>query len=209
MGKILGPKCKLCRRAGDKLNLKGERCMTAKCSVTKRNYPPGMHGPKGKKKPTDYALQLNEKQKAKRQYNLMERQFKITFDRAKQQKGNTAENFVKLLEMRLDNTLYRLKLASSRSQARQFVNHGLFTVNDKRMTIPSYSLQTGDVIKIKPSKRQSGPFKELSEKLKKEEAPSWLLFNAGELTAKVLGTPSLETVNPAFNTQLIIEFYSR
>ncbi len=209
MAKNLDAKCKQCRRAGEKLFLKGERCYTAKCAMVKRNYPPGFHGPKGRRRQTDYGLQLNEKQKAKRQYILLEQQFKLIFEKARRQSGNAGENFVKLLEMRLDNTIYRLGFAFSRPQARQLVNHGHFTVNGRKVNIPSCQLKKGDTIKIKSNKKQAKIFKNLSEKLKKKEVPGWLHLDTKELTAKVLHQPNMEAINPNFNVQMIVEYYSR
>lgn len=202
-------KCKLCRRAGEKLLLKGERCSTAKCAMVKRNYPPGFHGPKNRRRLTEYGQQLNEKQKAKRQYNLLEKQFKLTFDKAKAQKGNAGENFLVLLEMRLDNVIYRSGLGASRAQARQLVNHGLFTVNDTAVDIPSYSLRTGDVIKIKNNKKGAKIFKNITETLKKKEAPGWLNVDQKEISVKVLHKPDMKTINPTFSIQMIIEYYSK
>ena len=209
MAKNLDPKCKLCRRAGEKLFLKGDRCLTAKCAMVKRNYPPGFHGPKKTRRLSDYGQQLSEKQKAKRQYNLLEKQFKLTFEKARRQTGNTGEIFIKLLEMRLDNAIYRLGFASSRAQARQLINHGHFTVNDHKVNIPSYQLKGGDIIKIKANKKQAKVFKDLGEKLSKSEFPGWLHLNPKELTAKVLHQPDIETIKPNFNIQMIIEYYSR
>jgi len=202
-------KCKLCRRAGEKLLLKGERCGTAKCAMVKRNYPPGFHGPKNKRRMTEYGTQLNEKQKAKRQYNLLEKQFKLTFDKAQKQTGNAGENFLKLLEMRLDNVVYRAGFASSRAQARQLVNHGLFAVNNLTVDIPSYVVSTGDIVTIKNNKKGAKIFKNLGESLKKKEIPGWLNVDAKEISAKVLHKPDMKTINPTFNIQMIIEYYSK
>ncbi|MCK5357535.1 MAG: 30S ribosomal protein S4 [Elusimicrobiales bacterium] len=209
MAKDLDAKCKKCRRAGERLFLKGERCNTSKCAIVKRNYPPGCHGAKGKKRLTDYGLQLQEKQKARRQYNLLEKQFCLTFKRAKAKTGNTGENFLSLLEMRLDNVIFRLGLASSRGQARQMVSHGLFTVNGRRVTIPSYTTRTGDVIKIKSNKKDAKIFNNLSEILKKKEIPGWLNMDTKALSAKILHKPTMNIIAPTFNIQMIIEYYSR
>ncbi|MCK5062222.1 30S ribosomal protein S4 [Candidatus Parcubacteria bacterium] len=209
MAKDLGAKCKKCRRAGERLFLKGERCDSPKCAIVKRNYPPGFHGSKGKKRLTDYGLQLQEKQKARRQYNLLEKQFCLTFKRAKAKTGNTGENFLSLLEMRLDNVIFRLGLASSRGQARQMVSHGLFTVNGRRVTIPSYTTRTGDVIKIKSNKKDAKIFNNLSEILKKKEIPGWLNMDTKALSAKILHKPTMNIIAPTFNIQMIIEYYSR
>ena len=209
MSKDTNPKCKKCRRAGEKLFLKGERCNTQKCAIIKRNFPPGLHGPKGKKRPTDYGLRLTEKQKAKRQYGMTEKQFIIFLERARQMKGNLGENFLKLLEMRFDNVIYRLGAASSRVQARQFVNHGLFAVNGKKVDIPSYEVKTGDIIKIKNNKKDAKIFNNLTERLKNYNVPAWLNFDKASLEAKVLQAPAAEMVRSNFNMQMIVEYYSR
>ena len=209
MAKDTNPKCKQCRRAGEKLYLKGERCGSPKCAMVKRNYPPGFHGPKGKQRITDYGQQLSEKQKAKRQYNLLEKQFKLTFERALGQGGNTGHNFLKLLEMRFDNVIYRLGLARSRAEARQLINHGHFNVNGRKVNIPSYNTKTGDEIKIKSNKKDTKNFKGLAEKLKNVESPGWLNFDIKNLNAKVLHEPSKDSITPNFNMQMIIEYYSK
>ncbi|MFH0891315.1 MAG: 30S ribosomal protein S4 [Candidatus Falkowbacteria bacterium] len=209
MAKDLNPKCKQCRRAGEKLLLKGERCNTPKCAIVKRNFPPGFHGSKGKKRMTDYGLQLAEKQKAKRQYNLTEKQFTIFFERARRRQGNLGENFLKLLEMRLDNVIYRLGLASSRNQARQFVGHGLFSVNERMVNIPSYIVRAGEVIKIKSNKKEAKVFSALSEKLKNFNAPGWLSLKKDTLEAKIIEAPKMDMIRPNFNIQMIVEYYSR
>jgi len=209
MSKYIGPKCKLCRREGDKLMLKGERCSTAKCAIVKRNYPPGLHGPKGRARQSGYNMQLREKQKAKRIYNLMEKQFALSFARAIKQKGEAGENLMKILETRLDNVIYRLGFAASRAEARTLTNHGHFTVNDKKVNIPSFNVKTGDIIKIKKASRTSKKFASLSEKLKKVEIPGWLNLDIKDLSAKVLHQPSKENFEAKINSQMIVEFYSK
>ena len=209
MSKYLGPKCKLCRREGDKLMLKGERCSTAKCAIVKRNYPPGLHGPKGRSRQSGYSMQLREKQKAKKIYNLMEKQFALSFEKALKQKGETGENLMKILETRLDNVIYRLGFAASRAEARVLTNHGHFKVNDIKVNIPSFSVKTGDVIKIKSSSQKSKPFAALPEKLKKIEVPGWLNLDLKDLSAKVLSQPSKENFESKINNQMIVEFYSK
>lgn len=210
MGKNLQAKCKQCRRSGEKLFLKGDRCSTTKCAMVKRNYPPGFHGPnKMRKRLTNYGTQLNEKQKAKKQYNLLEKQFRITFEKAKAKIGNTGDTFVQLLEMRFDNVIYKAGLASSRAQARQLVNHGHFIVNDGKMTIPSYTVKIGDEIKIKAIKENNKFFKNISEKLKNNQVPGWLHLDPKKVIIKVLQIPDIKTINPNFNVQMIVEFYSR
>ncbi|MDP2736651.1 MAG: 30S ribosomal protein S4 [bacterium] len=209
MSKYLGPKCKLCRREGDKLMLKGERCSTAKCAVVKRNYPPGLHGPKGRARQSGYNMQLREKQKAKRTYNLMEKQFVLSFERAIKQKGEAGENLMKILETRLDNVIYRLGFAASRAEARVLTNHGHFRVNDVKVNIPSFNVKTGDIIKIKQSSKKNKKFINLSEKLKKIEIPGWLNLDVKDLSAKVLNQPTKENFESKINSQMIVEFYSK
>lgn len=208
MGRNLSPKCKQCRRLGEKLLLKGDRCLTAKCAMVKRNYAPGMHGPKGRKRTSDYGLQLAEKQKAKKMYHLLESQFRLTFDKAKKQAGDTGYNFFKLLEMRLDNTVYRLGWAASHSQARQLVNHGHFTVNGRKVDIPSYSLKVGDVVKIKKGTKTKF-FRDIKERLKNANLPSWVNFSAEDLSAKILHEPKKDDLPQHINVSMIIEFYSK
>jgi len=209
MAKNTNPKCKLCRRAGEKLFLKGERCYSPKCAMVKRNYPPGFHGPKGKKRITDYGQQLAEKQKAKRQYNILEKQFKIIFEKARKKSGNAGDNFLKLLEMRFDNALYRIGIADSKPQARQMINHGLFTINDKKVDIPSYQLKTGEIIKIKDNKKNVKIFQSLLKKMEKKEMPSWINFDIKNTSAKILHEPDIKEIKPNFNIQMIIEYYSK
>lgn len=209
MAKDLNPKCKKCRRAGEKLFLKGDRCESQKCAIIKRNYAPGSDAGARRARLTDFGLQLQEKQKAKRQYNLLEKQFKLTFDKSTKQTGNTGENFLKLLESRFDNVVYRLGMASSRSQARQMISHNLLEVNGKKMNIPSYSMKQGDEISIKANKQNSKIFKELPEKLKNKAVPGWLNLDIKKMSAKVLHSPDIKTINPTFNVQVIVEFYSR
>lgn len=210
MGKNLEPKCKQCRRANEKLFLKGERCKTTKCAMVKRNYPPGFHGPNQvRRRLTDYGTQLNEKQKARKQYGLMEKQFRLTFEKASSQEGNTVDNFLNLLEMRLDNVIFRAGLATSRSQARQLVNHGHFTLNGKKASTPSINTKTGDEIKIKENKTTNKYFKNISEKIKNIESVGWLSVDAKKAVIKVLHNPDVKTINPNFSTQMIIEYYSR
>lgn len=209
MSKYLGPKCKLCRREGEKMMLKGDRCYSAKCGIMKKNYPPGIHGPKGRARQSGYNMQLREKQKAKRIYNLLEKQFQLSFDRAIKQKGDAGENLLKILETRLDNVIYRLGLAVSRSQARTLVSHGHFKINDKKVNIPSYNVKTGDIIKIKDSSRTGKQFLNLADRLKKVEIPGWLNFDIKDFSAKVLHQPAKENFELKVNTQMIVEFYSR
>jgi small subunit ribosomal protein S4 len=199
----------MCRRAGEKLFLKGERCSSQKCAIVKRNFPPGCHGATHRGRLTDYGMQLKEKQKAKRQYNMLEKQFKLTFDKASKHTGNTGENFLKLLESRFDNVVYRLGFAASRSQSRQFISHGLFTINGQRVDIPSYVMKQGDEIAVKSNKKDLKIFREMPEKLKGKEVPGWLNLDSKKLVAKVLHAPDMAAIQPNFNVQVIVEFYSR
>jgi len=209
MAKNLDPKCKQCRREGEKLFLKGERCNSTKCAIIRRNYPPGVHGQKGMRRLTGYGIQLREKQKAKRLYGLMETQFRNYFESSKKAQGDTSEFLVRHLETRLDNVIFRLGFARSRSQARQMVNHGLFTVNDRRVDIPSYSVRPGEIIKIKTTKTDKKIFENLKNNLKKHETPSWLLLDADKLEGKVLAYPAGDELKQPFDPKLIVEFYSR
>ncbi|MDD5071369.1 MAG: 30S ribosomal protein S4 [Patescibacteria group bacterium] len=211
MGRNLDAKCKQCRRLGEKLFLKGERCNSPKCAMVKRNYPPGFHGQKGKRRQSDYGMQLAEKQKAKKQYNLLEKQFKLTFLKAKRKSGDAGENLLKSLELRLDNAVYRLGFASSRIQARQLVGHGHLQVNGRKVDIPSYEVKEGDIIKIKERSKKYKFFKELPEKLsrQKESIPSWLNLNIAEMAGKVLHEPKAGDIKANVNAQIIVEYYSK
>lgn len=211
MGKILDAQCKQCRRIGEKLFLKGERCSSSKCAMVKRNYPPGFHGPKGKKRSSDYGLQLNEKQKARRFYGLTEKQFKLSFDQVQRKGGEVGLNLLKSLEARLDNVVYRSGLAPSRSQARQLVNHGHFSVNDRKVDIPSYRVKSGQIVKVKKSSRQNRYFNSLPERLKTlaPEQKSWLSLDPKDLSVKVLHEPQLSDLPANIKTNMIIEFYSK
>lgn len=209
MARNLEPKCKQCRRVGEKLFLKGDRCQSAKCGLTKRNFPPGQHGPKGRGKATEYGLQMREKQMAVKQYRMLEKQFKLTFAKAQKMHGNDGENFVKLLETRLDNAVYRLGLASSRDKARQLVSHGHIMINGKKVNIPSYRVRTGEVIAVREGSKRSKEFNGLAEKLKTVKTPSWLNLEVAKLQGKVLHEPTAADLNVNFNLQMIVEFYSR
>jgi len=210
MGRNLDSKCSQCRRVGEKLFLKGERCNTPKCAMVKRNYPPGFHGPtRGRRKISDYGTQLMEKQKAKKYYNMMEKQFRLTFQKASNKSGDAGKNFLRLLEMRLDNVVFRMGMASSRNQARQLVNHGHFALNDVKTDIPSCIVKPGQVISVRKSSVKNPYFKQVTENLKKAELPAWLNLQKGELAAKVLHEPADTDLPTNLNVQMIIEYYSK
>lgn len=209
MAKNLESQCKQCRRAGEKLFLKGDRCLSAKCGLVKRNTVPGFHGPKGRKRLSGYGLQLAEKQKARKYYNLMEKQFRLTFDKAKKKAGDAGKNFLRMLESRLDNTIFRLGLATSRYESRQVVGHGHITVNGKKVDIPSYLVKSGDVIAIRKQSANNGYFKKILEERKNVERPSWLNWDAASKSAKVLHEPADADLPADINVQVIIEFYSK
>lgn len=211
MGRYRGPVCKLCRREGVKLYLKGERCFTPKCAIERRNYPPGMHGRRSqfRRRVSDYGLQLREKQKAKRIYGVMERQFRRYFQQALKVKGLTGAMLLQTLERRLDNVVYRLGLADSRAQARQLVNHGHITVNGRKMDIPSYLVRVGDVIGVRERSRRNAHFRSIVERLDPARVPEWLELSPDALEGRVLALPKREQIDEPINEQLIVEFYSR
>ncbi|MFA5021935.1 MAG: 30S ribosomal protein S4 [Patescibacteria group bacterium] len=209
MPKSLDPKCKKCRREGVKLFLKGERCAGPKCTLLKRNYPPGVHGPKGKKRSTEYGQQLREKQKAKRIYGIFERQFRNYYDKAIRQTGDTGQIMQQLLQTRLDNVIYQVGLGKSRGQARQMITHGLFLVNGKKVTIPSYQLKTKDEITIKPERTKAKNFADLEKQINEEKIPAWLHFDMKTKTTKILNKPTGSELDLSFNPRLIVEFYSK
>ena len=209
MARDISPKCKQCRREGMKLFLKGDRCSSPKCAMVKRNYPPGIHGPKGKPRLTGYAQQLREKQKLKKVYGILEKQLRIYFDKCIKQKGDTGEKLLKILEMRLDNLVYRTGFAPSRTMARQLVNHGHFLVNNKKVTIPSYQVRQGDVISLKKGSYDFEPFKNIRKKLENEKGVDWVEPNPNELSAKVIAYPAKDDISQPFDVKMVVEFYSR
>lgn len=203
-------KCSKCRRAGEKLFLKGERCATAKCAIARRPGPPGIHGAKRKRRGgSEYGVQLAEKQKVKRSYGIQERQFKNYYETASKKKGNTLNMLATLLETRLDNIAFRLGFAASRSQARQMVGHGHLMVNGKRVDIPSYQITKGDVITIRPGSASKKIFQDIKTVLKKYEPPQWLAMDKEGLKGVMVRAPEVEELDVPFNLQLITEFYSR
>lgn len=204
--------CKLCRREGEKLYLKGERCFSPKCAFEKRPYPPGLHGKQAqfrRRKESDYALQLRAKQKARRVYGVMERQFRRYFREAERRRGLTGTNLLVLLESRLDNVVYRLGFASSRPQARQMVRHGHFDVNGHKVNIPSFLVQPGDVVAVRGRSRQLPGFKILAEELEHRGVPNWLTRDDMTMSGHMLDLPTREDIDVAINEQLIVEYYSR
>lgn len=206
MAKYTNADCKLCRREGAKLFLKGERCTSKKCAMEKRPVAPGMHGVT-RKKASEYNIQLREKQKVKRAYGLLEKQFREYYEKAERMRGVTGENMLALIEKRLDNVVYRMGIGSSRAQSRQIVNHGHITVNGKDVDIPSYEVKTGDVIAVKESKKDNALFKELRGA--KIVMPRWVEFDTESFTGKIIDNPKREDIDLNINEQLIIELYSK
>lgn len=212
MARYTGPVCKLCRREGVKLMLKGERCFGPKCAIERRNYPPGPTGAGYRRRQSsDYAMQLREKQKARRIYGILERQFRRHYAQAARVKGVTGKTLLQILERRLDNVVYRLGFADSRAQARQLVNHGHFTLNGRKTDIPSALVSIGDTIGVRPESRKRSYFKDLddSKVLTKKSIPGWLALNAVTMAATVQTLPERAELEVALNEQLIVELYSR
>jgi len=208
MATNLDRQCSQCRRAGEKLFLKGDKCLGPKCAMVKRAFPPGVHGPNQRRsKVSGYGKQLAEKQKAKRSYGLMERQFANYIAEASKKTGDTSKFLLNYLESRLDNVVYRMGLAKSRALARQLVSHGHITVNGKKVDIASYRVRVGEVIALAEIAKAKKAFTNIGEILSKVEAPAWMAVDAKACSAKILNTPALD--NPPFNAKLIIEFYSR
>lgn len=208
MGRYLGPVCRLCRREGVKLFLKGDRCYTPKCAIERRAYGPGQHG-QLRRKFSAYAIRLREKQKLRRIYGLMEEQFSNTFDKADRMKGMTGENLLSLLERRLDNAVFRMGFASSRNQARQFVSHGLFKVNGKNVNVSSFMVRPKDKIAPVESIRNSAQFLANVEAAKGKRLPSWLQVDFEKLEGEILAIPKRIEIDVSIQEQLVVEFYSR
>jgi len=200
--------CRLCRREGQKLFLKGDRCYTEKCAVDRRAYPPGQHG-QGRAKTSDFGTQLREKQKAKRYYGVLESQFKGYFEMASKRKGKTGENLLSLLETRLDNAVYRLGFAMSRAEARQLVLHGHFTVDGRKVNIPSFLVKPGMVVALKESSRSLDKFKSTIEANSFRQPPKWLEYDASSFSAKVAAMPARDDIDLPIEEQLIVELYSK
>lgn len=206
MARYTGPSCRQCRREGEKLFLKGDRCYTDKCALTRRGTPPGQHGAR-RTKLSDFGIQLREKQKVKRAYGLIENQFRQTYERAERQAGITGENLLRLLELRFDNVVFRMGLAHSRKEARQLVTHGHFTINGKKADIPSMTLNVGDIVAVKEKSLSSEKFKGLIEKA--ATAPKWIQADIEKLAGKVIALPEREDIDLPIDERLIIELYSK
>jgi len=215
MAKYLGPVCRLCRREGEKLFLKGERCFTPKCAFERRSFAPGQHGKSGSRsrsatgRESDFARQLRAKQKARRVYGTLERQFRGYYGIAQKRRGLTGFNLLQILESRLDNVVFRLGFATSRAQARLLVTHGHFTVNGRRTDIPSMQVNAGDTVQVREGSRETTYFKELIDLAEKRNFPSWLVRDLKTLTGTVQRLPERAEIDGNLNEQLIVEFYSR
>ncbi|HXF91975.1 MAG TPA: 30S ribosomal protein S4 [Nitrospiraceae bacterium] len=208
MAKYRGPVCRLCRREGEKLFLKGSRCMTEKCAIERRSYPPGQHG-QGRPRISDYSLQLREKQKLRRIYGLQERQFRGMFERAERQAGVTGESLLRLLECRLDNVVYRLGFGSSRKEARQLVNHGHVLLNGRRTNIPGAIVKVGDVVEIRPKSRSLVSVLAALEAVDGRGIPEWLELDRVAFKGTVRALPTKEQIGLPVNEQMVVELYSR
>ncbi|MDR3564669.1 MAG: 30S ribosomal protein S4 [Negativicutes bacterium] len=210
MARYIGAVCRQCRREGSKLYLKGDKCYSDKCAFTRRGYAPGQHGQgQARKKVSEYGIQLREKQKARRIYGILERQFHTYFEKADRQKGITGENLLVMLERRLDNVVYRLGFAESRTQARQLIRHGHFTVNGRRVDIPSYLVKPDNVIGVKEGSKDSPVFKEILENVATKTVPAWLELTAADATGKVGRYPTREEIDIPIQEHFIVELYSR
>lgn len=212
MARHIDAVCKLCRREGQKLFLKGERCLSPKCAIENRNFIPGDHGRKAtfRKKTSDFGTQLREKQKARRVYGVMEKQFRRYFKEANRRSGMTGANLLSMLESRLDNVVYRLGFADSRAQARQLVRHGHFLVNGIKTDIPSLQLKVSDVVAVRPNSRNATYFKERAQMMQgRRNVPAWLSVNLSEMGGAMVNNPSREDIEIPLNEQLIVEYYSR
>ena len=208
MARYTGPACKLCRREGKKLFLKGDRCYTGKCALERRSYAPGQHG-QNRKKTSEYGLQLRAKQSARRYYGVSEGQFHKYFLMAERKEGVTGTNLLQLCESRLDNIVYTAGFASSRAQARQLVNHAHFTVNGSKVDIPSYLVKVGDVIAVKDTSKSADEFKTLVESNASRPVPKWIDADSAAMTAKVVAVPEREEIATPVEEHLIVEFYSK
>jgi len=208
LARYIGPSCRLCRRESLKLFLKGERCYTDKCAFERRQYPPGQHG-QGRTKFSSYGEQLREKQKVKRVYGLLEKQFRLTFNRAARKRGVTGDNLIAILESRFDNMVYRLGFAASRNDARQLIRHGHFTVNGTKVNIPSAMLKPGDVVQPREKSTKIEKIKISVETAKQRGVPAWLEIDVEKFEGKVVALPKRDEITMPMNEQLIVELYSR
>lgn len=211
MARYTGPVCRICRREGEKLFLKGDRCFTAKCSFEKRSYPPGVHGRRARfrRKTTDFGTQLREKQKARRMYGVMERQFRRYFREAERRPGVTGANLLQILETRLDSVVHRMGFAGSRAQARQLIGHGHFEVNGKKTDIPSFLVKPGDQISVRERSRSTPYFQTVAEDMEHRFVPEWLIVDTSKLSGRLLALPAREEIETTLSEQLITEYYSR
>lgn len=209
MARYTGPVCRICRREGQKLFLKGERCLGPKCGIERRRYPPGQHGQARGRKPSEYGLQLREKQKCRRTYGVLERQFRKHFSEAARLPGATGENLLRVLESRLDNVVYRLGFADSRAQARQLVRHGHFVVNGRKTNIPSFRTQVGDTLTVRPQSKDREYFQVRAQILGTRQVPDWLVIDVPAQTARVASVPHREQIDTRLSEQMIVEYYSR
>ncbi|RMD81833.1 MAG: 30S ribosomal protein S4 [Candidatus Dadabacteria bacterium] len=209
MARYTGAVCRLCRREAMKLYLKGERCYTDKCAIERRNYPPGQHGQGRRRKISEYAVQLREKQRLKRMYGLLERQFRLYFERAERSREVTGEALLKLLERRLDNMVYRLGMARSRAEARQLVRHRHFLVNGRVVDIPSYLTKPGDEIVVREKSRSKEVFRRALELAERRGVPTWLELDAAAFRGRVLKIPEREDITIPINERLVVELYSK
>jgi len=209
MARYTGPVCKLCRREGVKLFLKGDKCLTDKCAIVRRNTRPGQHGTSRPRKASGYALQLREKQKVRRTYGVLERQFSKHFAAAARRPGRTSENLLQILEMRLDNLVYRLGFADSRAQARQLVCHGHFAVNGRKTNIPSFIAKPNDVISVRERSKGLEFFKTRALLLAQKGVPAWLSLDIGTMTGRVISLPSRTELELPFEEQMVVEYYQR
>jgi len=209
MARYIGPVCRLCRREGMKLFLKGERCYTEKCAIEKRNFLPGQHGKARKAKLAGYGLQLREKQRVKRIYGVLENQFRRYFEAADRQRGITGELLLQMLECRLDNVIYRIGFSTSRAQARQLVRHGHFSVNGKKVDIPSYQVREGDIVAVRERSRQTAAVQHAIEEVKGRGIPEWLSLQADQASGRIVSLPTRAQINLPVQEQLIVELYSK
>ena len=212
MARYTGPVCRLCRREGEKLFLKGSRCLTPKCAIERRSYPPGQHGRESqfrRGRPSDYLLQLREKQKMRRIYGVFERQFSNYFKKAEQRAGLTGTNLLILLESRMDNVVYRLGFAESRAQARQLILHGHVMLNGRKTNIPSAMVAAGDSLSVRPESSKNAYFKTLRKEIDERRVPGWLQLDSSQMSASVSQLPIREDIDVSLNEQLVVEYYSR